>query len=450
MSSSDASIKKLAIRGAIWTILGYGASQGLRLVNNLILTRLLAPELFGVMSLLYTFLMGLHLLSDIGVNVSIIQNKRGDDPNFLNTAWTIQVGRGILLWLGCVALAHPISQIYEKPELMWLLPIVGLGMLINSFNNTALYSLNRHMAIRQLAILELSGQIVSIVVMVCWALVSPTIWALVGGGLVSAVYQLCASYYIAKGKPNRFMWEPAAVRDLMSFGVWLFLSTAAAFFAERADQLILSKLLGFQMFGVYIIAFTLADLPRSVTSSVSSKVIMPALSKMTDQPRPDIRKKLNNQRRRILLGLAIGLAAMVAFGDIIIRVLYSSNYAAAAWMLPILALGIWPRLLSNTNEPILFAIARPQYTAAANFSRFICTALGIWAGYSLLGLPGAVVGVALNDLAYYSIINYGLKRESFSGIHQDALATALMLCILTLLVGLRYLLGFGTPLDGLY
>lgn len=449
MTSSDAAIKKLAVRGAIWTILGYGMSQGLRLVNNLILTRLLVPELFGVMSLLSTFLVGLHLLSDLGINVSIIQNKRGDDPDFLNTAWTMQIIRGFLVWIGCVVLAYPMSQLYEKPELLWLFPIVGLGSLINTFNNTVLYSMNRHMAIRQIALLELSGQVVSMVVMVGWALISPTIWALVAGGLTSAVYQLGFSYYLAKGKMNRLMWEPTAAKELLSFGVWLFLSTAIAFFAERADQLILSKLLGFEMFGIYIIAFTLADLPRSLTSTVGSKVIMPALSKLTGQPRPAIRQKLNHERKRILAVLAAGLAVTAAFGDLLIKVLYSSYYAPAAWMLPILAVGIWPRLLSNTNEPVLFAIGKPQYVAAANFSRFLCTVAGIWAGYSLFGLPGAVLGVALNDLAYYLIVNYGLKRESFSGFYQDVLATGLMLCILGLLLAVRYALGFGTPLDSM-
>jgi O-antigen/teichoic acid export membrane protein len=449
MTSSDASIKKLAVRGAIWTILGYGASQSLRLVNNLILTRLLVPELFGVMSLLYTFLMGLHLLSDIGINVSIIQNKRGDDPDFLNTAWTMQIIRGFLIWGGCIIIAYPIAQLYNKPELMWLLPIVGLGTLINTFNNTVLHSMNRHMAIRQIAIIEFVGQVISICVMILWALVSPSIWALVVGGITSALYELGISYYLAKGKMNRFMWEPTAVRELLSFGVWLFLSTAITFFAERADQLILSRLVGFEMFGIYIIAFTLADLPRSVTSAVSSKVIMPALSKMTDQPRPDIRQKLNGQRKRVLVVLAAGLALLAAFGDVLIKILYSSYYAPASWMLPILAVGIWPRLLSNTNEPVLFAIGKPQYTAAANFSRFLSTAVGIWAGYSILGLPGAIIGVALNDLVYYVIINYGLKRESFSGIYQDVLATVLMLGILGLLLVIRYSLGFGTPLDGM-
>ena len=68
------SLKKLAIRGTIWTIVGYGASQILRFGSNLILTRLLFPKLFGLMALLNTFIIGLHLFSDIGIGTIIIQN----------------------------------------------------------------------------------------------------------------------------------------------------------------------------------------------------------------------------------------------------------------------------------------------------------------------------------------------------------------------------------------
>jgi O-antigen/teichoic acid export membrane protein len=115
--------------------------------------------------------------------------------------------------------------------------------------------------------------------------------------------------------------------------------------------------------------------------------------------------------------------------------------------LPILALGIWPRLLCNTIEPSLFAIGRPQYTTVANISRFTCTAVGIQVGYSMFGLLGAVIGVALNDLCYYLVVLYGLWREELSNIKHDLLATALLLATIAVLLKIRLLIGIGTPFD---
>ena len=101
----SSSIKKQAVRGTVWTIVGYGGSQGLRFVGNLILTRLLMPELFGLMALVNTFRIGLSLFSDIGIDPSIIRSQRSSDPDFLNTAWTLQMLRGCWIWLGCWLIA---------------------------------------------------------------------------------------------------------------------------------------------------------------------------------------------------------------------------------------------------------------------------------------------------------------------------------------------------------
>ena len=57
------------------------------------------------MALIQTFIIGLQMFSDIGIYPSIIQNKRGEEPDFLNTAWTIQIVRGGVLWLADHVLA---------------------------------------------------------------------------------------------------------------------------------------------------------------------------------------------------------------------------------------------------------------------------------------------------------------------------------------------------------
>jgi O-antigen/teichoic acid export membrane protein len=448
-STEPSSINQRAIRGAIWTIAGYGISNAIRLGSNLILTRLLVPELFGLMALVYVFISGLHMFSDVGIGVSIIQNKRGDERSFLDTAWTIQVIRGFILWFACLLLAYPVSQLYSEPRLLWLVPIVGLTTVISGFNCTALFSLNRHLDIKAMALFELSGQLVGAATIILWAWFHPTIWAIVAGGLVSAVYQLILSWRIRPAEHNRFAWEKTATQEIFSFGTWIFLSTAMTFFGEQADRLILGKILGFTLLGVYGIALTLADLPRSVTTALAGKVMMPALSMIADQPRATIRSKICRKRKPILVAMAVGVAVLAAGGDALIRVLYDQRYHEATWMLPVLALGIWPRLLCNTIEPVLFAIGKPQYTAAANLSRFICTAVGISIGFSLFGLPGAVIGVALNDLCYYCVISYGLQQEKLSACKQDFIATGILFCVLAGLVILRYGLGFGLPIDDL-
>lgn len=444
------SLRSQALKGTIWTIIGFGASQVLRLGSNLILARLLLPEFFGLMALVSIFLIGLDLFSDVGLGPSIIQNKRGDDPDFLNTAWTIQVMRGIVLWLCSLLIAWPVSYFYNEPQLLWLIPIVGLTTLIHGFDSTALLTLNRQLAVRKLAIFELAGQIITLTVMVIWAWFDRSIWALVVGNLVSGIYQLVWSHRLLPHQPNRFAWDKEAAQKIFTFGKWIFFSTALTFLASQADRLILGKLLSPTMLGLYGIAYTFADVPRQVILALSGKVIFPAFSKLANLPRETFRAKILKNRTPILLALVAGLPILVSFGDYVIYILYKKEYYEAAWMLPIIALGIWHTTLYSTMSPALLALGKPIYNTLGYLFTLIGIVTFLLVGYHLMGVKGAVIAVAVGDLPFYAVTMYGLWREKLGCFKQDLWATVLFVCLLTALLFVRrFVLNLGLPLDSM-
>jgi O-antigen/teichoic acid export membrane protein len=438
------SIKQLALRGTFWTIASYGLSQVLRLGSNLILTRLLFPQTFGLMALAYVFITGLHLFSDLGIHTSLIHNKRGNDPDFLNTAWTMQIIRGIGLWLCCVVIAIPAAKFYNEPQLAWVLPIAGLGTLIGGFNSTGLASLARGLAVRKVAVFELAGQIVGIGAMLIWAWFNRTIWALLVGTVAAAVVQLIWSHAISPNPPNRLHLEKKAVAEIFSFGKWIFVSTALTFFAMQSDRLILGKLLGLQLLGVYGIAVTLAEIPKQVTLAVGGKIIFPLFSKFVDLPRPEFRAKIRRGRLPILLVTAPALAIMISFGDLLIKLLYDSRYVEAAWMIPLVALGIWPIMLVTTTDGALYALGNPVPSSWGYFYSFLSLAGGIWLGFYLFGIVGAVAAVPLSNVPIYAAVAYGLRKEKLDCFDHDIYSTALLLITIAVLVGARY--AFGVPL----
>ena len=151
------------------------------MVSSVVLARLFSPEYFGLMTLLTTVLVGLSLFSHIGLQDSVIQNPRGDEPVFLNTAWTLQVVRGTGLWLMTILLAWPVAHFYNEPRMIALFPVLGFGCVIGGLASPSLLTLARHMGVGKTSLLELLGQIVSFVVTIIWALIDPSLWALVGG-----------------------------------------------------------------------------------------------------------------------------------------------------------------------------------------------------------------------------------------------------------------------------
>lgn len=441
------SLKKQAFRATAWTIVGFGSSMVLRFASNLILARLLLPESFGLMALVNVFIMGLHLFSDVGLGPSIIQNKRGDDPTFINTAWTIQAIRGVALWLGCILIAWPVSLLYGEKQLLYLIPVVGLSTLISSMDSTALFTLNRQLAVGKLAIFELGGQIIGLVAMIIWAWFDRSVWALVFGGIVAALVQLVWSHRLLPEQPNRFAWDKEAAKSIFSFGKWIFFSTALTFLASQSDRLILGKLVSPATLGIYGIAYTLADLPRSVILSLSGKVIFPAFSKLADLPREAFRAKILKNRRLLLLALAPGLTILVSFGDFAVRLLYKEVYHDAAWMLPIIAVGIWHTSLYSTMSPALMALGKPIYNTLGYLLTLITLSTALLVGYHFMGIKGAVIAVAVGDIPFYCVTMYGLWREKLGCFKQDLWATALFLGLLTAVLFGRYVVTGTLPIS---
>ena len=437
------SLRQRVWRGTAWTLFGYGAGQVMRLGGNLIVTRLLYPELFGLMALVTATTIGFLLLSDLGIGTSIVQNPRGKEPAFLNTAWTLQVGRGILLFLLSFPIANLIAQWYAEPRLRVLIPAASLGVLFAGFNATSLPTLQRELRIATLTKIELTAQASGIVAMILWAWVAPSMWALVCAAPVYALVRLIASHLVRAEIRNRFAWDHSSWRAIWSFGKWVLLTSSILFFAEQSDRLMLGKVAPLELLGVYGIALTFAEIPRQITLAVAGNVLFPALSSLQNLPRPALRAKIVKNRVPILYALAAFVVCFAALGDFLVRLLYDARYWQATWMLPLLALGMWPRMLCNTIEPALYAIGKPQYTAAAQATRVVWTVGGVLIGFAAAGIFGAVLAIALNDIVYYAVINFGLRREGLSALRQDARATALLLAILCLMIVTRYLTGWG-------
>ncbi len=152
------SLKARVVGGSFWTVMRFGMTNLIRLVTNIILTRMLLPEAFGLMALVSALMTGLGMFSDMGLAASIVQNKRGDEKSFLDTAWTLQILRGFVLWGFAALFSEAMALGYGMAELGPLILVGGLTTVIAGFNSMALHRMRRHLEIRKLAAIDISGQ----------------------------------------------------------------------------------------------------------------------------------------------------------------------------------------------------------------------------------------------------------------------------------------------------
>lgn len=431
-------LRSRALRGTAIALGGTGGQQFLRLISNLILTRLLFPEAFGLMALVQTFMIGLQMFSDIGIRPSIIQNKRGEDPDFLNTAWTIQAGRGVFLWLGACALAWPLSAFYDEPQILWLLPAVGLNAVILGFATTKTALANRQIRLGRQTVIGLISQTVGVVVMVGLAWIWPSVWSLVVGGLAGSLVSAWAGHRFMPGPANRFRWEPEAVRDLLSFGRFIFISTLVGFFVNQGDKLLLGKLVSFADLGIYNIGFFLANFPSMLGSKVAESILFPLYREIRPASGAGNRAKIR-RARNLLTGSLIAMYGVLALaGVLIVSLMYDPRYAAAGPMLVVLALMRIPGALTLGNSQLLLAEGNSK-----DFSKLV-TIQGVLkfaymlGAFWLWGIFGMLLVQGLLMVTIYPLQQHYLRKHHGTDLPRDALFTVIGLGVAALAIWVNW------------
>jgi O-antigen/teichoic acid export membrane protein len=433
---ASGSIAAPAIRGSIWTIGGYAAGQLLRLGSNLILTRLLFPAVFGQMALVFIFVQGLQMFSDVGTGPAIVQSPRGDEPGFLRTAWTIQSARGLVLWLCSWLVSWPVASFYDQPLLAWLIPAAAFNAVLGGLESTSMHTLQRHLRLGRLTAVELAGQTLGIVATVVLAaadrwLYGPNhpgaAWAMVGGSLAGGITRLVLSHTVLPGIRHRFHFERDAARILFSFGRWIFVSTMLAFLAGQSDRLVFGKMIPIDLFGVYGIAAMLAMLPTQAVQKLGGAVVFPAYSRLA--ARGDLARHFWRVRLPLLLGGAAIVTGLIACGPFLVRIMYDSRYTEAGWLLQFLAASAWFQILECTVGAALLAQRQVAWVAAGSASKLVGMVALIPLGFHLAGFPGALAGLVLSDAVKYLTASAGLARRGLSGVALDGLLTAAVIAI---------------------
>jgi len=401
-----------ALRGSAWSFFGFGAQQVLRLVSNMILARLLVPEAFGLISLAYVFMTGLEMFSDVGIRSSIIQSKRGEDVDFLNTAWTLQVIRGFLLWIISCLLAYPASLLYNEHLLFPVLCVIGSTSAIRGFQTTGYASSNRKLQFGSLTTAELMAQLVGTVTMIVLALASPTVWALAIGGVVSASAAVLLGHTMLNTHRHQLTWSSTAWRELIRYGKWIFLATALTYIGGQGLRLIQGAVVPIDVLGMISIASMFALGLGSLVGSINSTVLFPVFS-VTQRKNPEqLASRLIKSRKLIFLITCPAFLILIFFSQPIISTLYDQRYQAAGLYLLVLSVGA---ALSSLRDPFgmtLLAIGDSAGHTINMTAMAVFRISGVIVGYAAGGIIGMLVADVIAEACVYPVEAYRLKKHN--------------------------------------
>ena len=204
----------------------------------------------------------------------------------------------------------------------------------------------------------------------------------------------------------RFVLDKECVHSLLHFGKWILIGTALTFLATQSDRLILGKLITIEALGVYGVAFALSDMPRQIIMMFCSRVGYPFIARYAQSPRKEYRSVFIKYRWPVLAVGGLGLILVICTGDQLVLHLYDHRYRAAAWMIGVLAAGLWHTMLYSTLSPAILALSKAHYNAFANLIYCVSLFTLIPLGFHYYGTLGAVAAVAVADLpVYFAVVS---------------------------------------------
>jgi len=366
---------------------------------------------------------GVHMFTDVGVGPSIVQKEHGNDPAFLNTAWTIQIVRGFLAWGLLCALAYPVSGLYGEPLLAIMLPIAGLNAIIGGFNSTKLHTAQRNMEAARVTLIDVGSYALGLLSTIILAWLLQSVWALVWGSVITVLLQMVASHTALHGIKNQFAWNRDALSHLRGFGRWILLGSVLTYLSVEGARLLIGAMLDMRQLALFTLASTMSLMFWQAMQQLAGRVFFPAYAEVFRSNPQDLSRVLYKARLTVILPSWVLAVLFVFFGSLVMRLLYDARYIESGIMLEQLAAGSLVACVWGSYSGVLWAQGKVAATTALTAIQ-IASQFGLmFIGYHFGGGAGLVLGVSTSNWIVYPFYAFVLQRN---GLWQPKLDLALL------------------------
>lgn len=434
-------LRTKATKGIFWAAIQKWGNQAISFFVFLILARLLEPDTFGLVAMASVFTAFLQLFLDQGMGEAIIQ-QQDLTPMHLDTAFWANILVGVVLTFGGMLLSGPIANFYNEPQLKPIITWLSLAFLFTALSSTQRAFFTREFKFKNLAILQLGGNISGGVVGIVAALLGYGAWALVGQSLVNGLVTTLLLWLISDWHPG-LHFSKAHFRDLMTFGFNMLGIKVLNFLGTRLDNLLIGYFLGPVALGYYTIAFSLLirllDLLRGMTLSV----VLPTFSRLQH----------DLQRFRSTLYKATQLTSFIAFpvfigiavlASEIVEAFFGQQWSPSVPVMQVLALaGVVMSVIGFTGTAIV-ALGKPNRSL---YLQILGTTLRVFGfllmvNYGIVAVAGAFTVSVYVITPFYLWFIHQLLRMNFKEYFSYYVAPLLgSLIMLISILGLKYILG---------
>jgi lipopolysaccharide exporter len=420
--------KIINFRGDLFaTTFTFGLQALIRLVSSLVLTRVLLPEAYGIITILLSVLYVIANILDTNVSLFIVRDKNAEQPRYLNTAWTMRFGRSLLssaILYVCAPLIA--TKVYNLPDLTLPLRVFSLWFLIDGFESMAFVLAIRRKQARLQMYSELASSVLSTTFSIVYCYRYHTFWGIAFGMLLGRVVMAVLSHQFYREHRPRFFIDLAAAREILVYSKFTIPSSLLTLSLSQFDKVVFLRLFDLRLLGIYGLAGNIAGSIEILITKISQAVLYPRIAhSVRDNPDTAIKQYYTENTR--LFACILGMPAAVAgTAHLIIALLYDSRYSDAGSVLQALAIRVVLLSFASPAEDLLISVGQFHVILVGNVLRALWIVLGSLVGYYFWGFSGFIYGLSLSGLpplAYYLwlqkskgmlIVKYELYKVAFA------------------------------------
>jgi len=427
---SGGSILARTARGAGWVVAWRVVTRLLGVGSTLVLVRLLSPEDFGLVALAATFALALDVCLSLGVEDQIIRSR---DPRreLYDTAFTMNAARCAVVTALILVLAGPAAEFFGDPRLREVLWALALSAILICAVNIGVVDFRRSLSFEKEFKLQLLPRLIGIAVTLGAAFLLRSHWALVIGILANRVGTVVMSYAMHPYRPRLSL---RAWRELLGVSAWTWATSMATVARDRADALVVGRLLGPAPLGIHTVSVEVATIPATEVIAPICRACMPGFAETL---RGGDMAELRASYLRIialtaLLTLPAGVGTSLVAGPLV-ALAFGPGWEAAAPLIAVMALAGTVGLCGSVSGALLLARAALRTIFGVNLASALLRVALLLALVPPYGLLGAAIAIAiasvLDQLALVGAVLRLLALRAvalLAALHRPLLATAAM------------------------
>jgi len=394
---------KDTIRGVSWMGGLRGITRIIAFAKTAILARLLLPAQFGLFGIAGLMLELLEVLTETGINIVLVQEKRNID-DFINTAWIASIIRGILIALLIIVATPYIILFFKSPGAAALLYLMALVPLIRGFINPSEVKFQKKLEFNKEFWFRFTIFSLDTSVAISLAYITRSPVALIWGLIVGAISEVVLSFIFTKPRP-KFVFEVDKLKSIVSKGKWMTGAGIFSYLFQHGDDIIVGRLLGQSPLGLYQVAYRISTLPITEVSDTIGKVTLPIYVGISEE-----KARLKSAYLRMLLGICIlvipfGLFLFV-FAKQATLIVLGENWVEAIPVLKVLAIYGSLKAIINSCYPLLLGLGRQKQVMLITLAGILGLGLSVvplTLKYGLIGTAtSTIVGLILSaPFAFY-------------------------------------------------